>query len=196
MNVNLVRIGLLSAVLAGSTGPVAIQPATNLSALTVPEDRLPPGCRLKPAAPRAAGTIQGSVVAVSGERSLTPTNPWSGSDRRLAAAIRQRVDGVPEAPDGPPLDRRASAAYALKWADHVVEAYRATYQLADESVIDLAAVRFDDQTLARPTPPPGTRSVRRGVNSRVVLGSSVVLISAGAASSCFAAIGNYVRSLR
>lgn len=86
--------------------------------------------------------------------------------------------------------------FALKWADNVVESYRATYRSADESRIQVYAIRFDDEALAHPTPPEGTRHPPRGATSRVVLGPTVVLLSAGTSNGCFEAIGNYVRSLR
>ena len=179
----------------GSAALIEVQ-SPNLPTLTVPDDRLPPGCTLKPAEPEPLVAPQGGVRVISRESASAPTNPWSGSDRRLAAAIRQRVDGTPLQPDGPPLDRRAAEAYALKSADNVVEAYRATYRSADESLIDVFAVRFDDQSLAASTPPPGARNLPRSVTSRVVIGPTVVLISSAANSSCFQAITDYVRSLR
>jgi hypothetical protein len=197
MNMNLLRIVLAGGLFMGSTVLVEVQSVKTLALLTVSDDRLPPGCALKPAEPNpAAGPPLGVVVIPGDSGQSALTNPWSGSDRRLAAAIRQRVDGTPPQPDGPPLDRRASAAYALKWADDVVEAYRATYRSANESLIDVFAVRFDDQALALPAPPAGAMNVPRGATSRVVLGPIVVLISTGASGTCFQAISDYVRSLR
>jgi hypothetical protein len=83
----------------------------------------------------------------------------------------------------------------VKWAEDVVEAYRATYQ-TDESLITVAAIQFNDDRLATPTPPFGTRSPARGMTSRIVLGPTVVLIAAGESSGCFEAIENYLRSVR
>ena len=196
MNVNLLRIALAGGVLAGSTAVVQVQSERTLSVVTVPDDRLPAGCTLMPLEPQPSGGPQGVVVIPRDFGPSTPTNPWSGSDRRLAAAIAQRVDGMAPQPDGPPLDRSASAAFALKWADQVVEAYRATYRSADGFLIDVYAVRFDDPALALPNPPAGLRKMSRDVTSRVVLGPSVVLISTAANNGCFQAINDYVRSLR
>lgn len=81
------------------------------------------------------------------------------------------------------------------WAEDVVEAYRATYQ-ADELLITVAAIQFDDARLATPTRPFGTRSAARGMTSRIVLGPTVVLVAAGASRGCFEAIENYLRSVR
>lgn len=197
MKVNFVCAGLLGVLLCGAAASLDAQPATSLAVLTVPPGRLPSGCALNPVEPRVANATQGRVVALSDVLGpLTPTNPWSGSDRRVAAAIRHRIDGAPVEPDAPPLGRRASAAYALKWVEHVVESYLAAYRSAEQSPIEVFALRFDDQTLAHDTPPAGTRLPTRGVRRRVVLGATVVLVSAGAESSCFAAIENHVRSLR
>ena len=171
----------------------AAQPARDLAALTVPEDRLPASCRLKPVEPKPPMRAQGSVVIISGD---SGPNPWIGRDRKTVADVRRMVDGAPPELDGPPLMPREAAAFALRWADNVVEAYRATYRLTDESLINVAAVRFDDEQLATPAPPPGTRTMARGITSRVVLGPIVVLISAGASSDCFRAIESYVRSRR
>lgn len=197
MNAIVLRMALGGGLLMSSTALVEMQPGTNLAALTVPDDRLPPGCTLKPAEPKAAMDPQRGVVVIDRESGPpTMANPWLGSDRRIAAAIRRRIDGTPPQPDGPPLDRRALAAYELKWADNVLEAYRATYRSADGFLIDVFAVRFDDVAFARPAPPAGARNVRRGAASRAVFGPAVVLISSRATSSCFQAISEYVHSLR
>ena len=121
-------------------------------------------------------------------------NPLISRERQVAAEIRRLVDGAPPEPDGPPLMPRSSARL-VKWAEDVVEAYRATYQ-TDESLITVAAIQFNDDRLATPTPPFGTRSPARGMTSRIVLGPTVVLIAAGESSGCFEAIENYLRSVR
>src|SRR5262245_35334242 len=41
------------------------------------------------------------------------TNPWSGTDAKIIASIRERMYGPPRMPDGPPLDRRAAARFFL-----------------------------------------------------------------------------------
>ena len=106
------------------------------------------------------------------------------------------VDGAPPEPDGPPLMPRGAAAWASRWAEDVVEAYRATYRQADESLIIVAGIQFNDERLATLEPPAGTRSATRGMTSRIVFGPTVVLIAAGATSDCFRAIEDYLRSVR
>lgn len=201
MKVNLIRIAtriLIAAAVAGSVAAAGAQSGRDLETLTVPEARLSPGCRLKTAAPKTQVPIgtQGGVAVRSGESGPIPWNPWKGEDRRIAAAIRRVVDGSPPEPDGPPLDAEGTAAFALRWADNVVEVYAATYLSSDDSSINVYAVRFNDEKLATPAPPAGTRNVARGATNRVVLSPTVVLVVAGTRSSCFEAISEYVRSLR
>ena len=171
---------LMIGVLATSVGAGANQSARGLAAFTVPDDRLPPDCRLKPVEPKPPN--------------LEP-NPFISRERRAAAEIRRLIDGAPPEPDGPPLMPKSSARWELRWAEDVVEAYRATYQ-TDESLITVAAIQFNDARLATSTPPFGTRSAARGMTSRIVLGPTVVLVAAGASSGCFEAIENYLRSAR
>jgi hypothetical protein len=182
-------VGLLAnAVGAGAT----IQSPRALAGLTLPEDRLPPGCRLNPVVPRPPIGASG-VVVISGN---SEPNPLISQERRVAAEIRRSVDGAPPQPDGPPLMPSAAARWGSRWAEDVVEAYRATYRLADESLITVAAIQFNDPRLATPEPPMGTRSAARGMTSRIVLGPTVALIAADAGSECFRAIEDYLRSVR
>ena len=96
----------------------------------------------------------------------------------------------------PPLMPKAEAAWTARWAEDVVEAYRATYRLDDESLVTVAAIQFNDERLATAEPPFGTRPVARGTTSRIVLGPTVVQVSAAAGSDCFRAIDGYLRSVR
>ena len=169
---------LLVGLLAISVGAAAtIQPAPGLTALTVPEDRLPPSCGLRPIVARPPIGAQPGVVTISGN---SEPNPLISRERQVAADIRRMVDGAPPEPDGPPLMPRGAAAWASRWAEDVVEAYRATYRQADESLITVAAIQFNDERLATLEPPAGTRSATRGMTSRIVFGPTVVLIAAGA----------------
>ena len=187
---------LIAAGVAGTVAAAAAQTAGNLERLTVPADRLSPGCRLNPETPKVLLGPQGPVVILSGEPVTNPTNPWRGNDRRTAAAIRRQIEGPTPEPDGPPLDAAAASAFMLRWADHVVEAYGATYLADDNSPIRVYAVRFDDATRAAAEAPAGTTTAPRGASTRVVLGPTVVRVISGTRSRCFEAISEYVRSLR
>jgi hypothetical protein len=196
MNVKTLRFRiamLLAGLLAASFGAAATQPARDLSILTVPEDRLPTSCRLKPAVPRPLIAAQRGVVVMAAG---SEPNPLISRDRRVAADIRRLIDGAPPEPDGPPLMPRNATAWASSWVQDVVQAYRATYRQTDESLITVAAIQFNHERLATTEPPAGTRSAPRGMTSRIVLGSTVVLIAANASSDCFRAIESYPGSVR
>jgi hypothetical protein len=190
---------LAALLLVGLVVPGEAQFGPTLDVLTMPNRALPSDCALKqPAAkpapgPRAQGTVNRSV-----EWSPFPTNPWSGTDRKLVAEVRRVIDGTPRLPDGPPLEPRDTAVFLLKWADDIVDAHRAVYASSDGSEVGVWAVRFNHGNLAKPEPPPGTihppRS--RGFRSRLVLGATVVLVTAPASDECVRAIEGYIRSLK
>jgi hypothetical protein len=177
---------------------VAQGPIIGLETLTVPDGRLPAGCRLKPlAAPVAPDASQRSPIVVTGSSGPDlPTNPWTGRERQMMATIRRAVDGTPMQPDGPALDRRQAAQYQLRWADGVAEAYRATYVWSDGSEVEVSAVRFEEEKLAAVPPPPGGLTLVERIASRIVIGPSVVLVSARGTNSCFETIRDYIQSLR
>ena len=193
MNLRIRIAILLTGLVMSWVGTRAAQSPSGLVALTVPESRLPPGCRLKPVPSMPPRGAQRGVVVTSGH---SEPNPLISRERQVAADIRRLVDGAPPEPDGPPLTPRAAAAFASRWAEDVVEAYRATYRQSDESLITIAAIQFNDARLATQTPPMGTRGAPRGMTSRIVIGSTVVLISADASSDCFRALENDLRSVR
>ena len=187
---------VLTLFVVGAAAHVAVtaaQSESRLAALTVPAGHLPAGCGLKPDEPRQAINSQRGVVAVAG---VASQNPWISQTQGRAAWIRRLVDGVPPVPDGPPMMPKEAAAFAAKFGENVVEAYLASYRRSDGSLIDVAAIRFNDAKLATPEPPPVTRLSRRGVARRIVVGPTVVRISAYATSDCFDAIEKHMRSLR
>ena len=182
-------VGLLAiCAVAGAT-----QPAGGLAALTVPENRMAGSCRLRPVEPQPPIGAKRGMVPISGN---SEPNPLVSRERQVAADIRRLIDGAAPEPDGPPLAPRNAAAWASRWAEDVVEAYRATYQQTDQSLITVAAIQFNDERLATTERPMGTRSGARGMTRRIVVGPTVVLIAAGASSDCFRSIENYLRSVR
>ena len=196
MKVKTPRIGtamLLAVLLSASVVAAATQSSPDLAELTVPEARLPQGCRLQPVVPRPPIRADGAPVMISG---ASEPNPLITRDRRVVADIRRLVDGAPPEPDGPPLMPRAAAAWASSWAQDVVEAYRATYRQTDESLVTVAAIQFKDDRLATAGPPAGTRSAVTGMSTRIVLGPTVVLIVAETGSDCVRAIEAHLRSVR
>ena len=99
--------------------PVAVglaQTDVTLAALTVPEAKLPAGCRLQPPTPPPTRVARGDTVFVSGNPAPFfpyPTNPWVGVDRRLVVEARKRIDpfGVP---DGPPPTSAGAGANGVR----------------------------------------------------------------------------------
>jgi len=122
-----------------------------------------------------------------------PSEP-SGS----GGMVRKAIDGTARMPDGPPLESADAAAFLLKLADNVVEAYRAIYVSAGGPEVGVWAVRFNDDALAKPDPPPGMINPQRarGFRSRSVQGATVVLVTAPSSSECVRAIDSYIRSLK
>ena len=173
------------------------QSRPTLNALTVPAEALPSDCALRPPAPRPipSSRAEGTVIR-SVEYSPFPTNPWSGSDRKLVTQVRQAIDGTPRLPDGPPLEAADAAGFLLKLADNVVEAYRAAYASADGSEVGVWAVRFNDDSLPKPGRLPGTMSPPRELRSRLVQGATVVLVTAPSSNECGRAVESYIRSLK
>jgi hypothetical protein len=114
--------------------------ADPFAALAVPEQLLPPGCRLA-AAPGSPGT--GAAVRAARVGALPiDNNPWRGADRIALAAIRERVDPAQLMPDGPPLHSRDLAAFRSNLADGVEQAYAAIYESEDRTQVGVYAVQF------------------------------------------------------
>lgn len=105
-----------------------------LQQLTVPARQLPPDCVLSaaPAVARDGDTVRGGLWAVL----PITSNPWIGSDPRVVAAIRERIEPPPAVADGPPLSSAERARFRLRLAEGVEAAYAAVYVDArDRSVV-------------------------------------------------------------
>lgn len=166
---------------AADRRPVAIEE------LTVPVDHLPPGCALTPA---PSISIDGNRVRF-GLWAGFPANPWIGTDRRLMAEIRDRVDPPAALPDGPPLDARELSRYRAQLADGLEQGYGAVYSDAAQLVI-VQAVKF------APTEPAsvlasGRARVSNSSEVRVQIGRIAAIITGGGA--CSRAVGAYLATL-
>ena len=178
------RIVLLSVGLQASAAHGQLQVLTEL---TVPRSRLPTGCQLVPSPTQH---LAGSQVRVGVWAGLPiPTNPWTGTDRRTVAAIRERVDPPPLTPDPPALDSRGEAAFRLRLADGVEEAYAAVYGSEEPFLVVVLATRFGND--ANDLTPSTARnpSVARFVSGRTLIGIS------GEQSRCFGAVVDYVNEI-
>jgi hypothetical protein len=146
-----------------------------MAELTVPQDRLPPGCELAASSFKNGGRGTGGFWPGL----PIPTNPWTGTERRMVATIRSQMDGTP---------------FSLPLADGVEEAYAAIYSQGDQESIVVYALRFAG-TAAGPAQPPGYESgpvVQRV--PRIQVGPITVVLS-GERAECSYAVESYLRSL-
>ena len=175
---------LLAAVLfngAATAGQHAPARAVTISELTVPQARLSEGCGLSPAASVVDGNrVQGGLWA----NLPIPTNPWTGTDRRTIASLRQTMGGVPIA--DAPLTAQDASRYTLRLAEGVEEGYAAVYAQSATDQIVVRAFRYDSARPALDAPMPAA--------IRVDVGPLVAFIS-GNAGPCFRAVEAYLRSL-
>jgi hypothetical protein len=174
--------------LALSTPSAAFaQVATSLRSLTVPARSLPSGCALTPVDPK-----QVSVPAPF------PANPWVGTDYQHRLTLRRAIDGrsAGRFPDAPPLTPREVSALESKWADDVVEGYRATYSSATGGQIQVSAVRFNDARWATSDSPLEAAHASRRASFRIVRGATAILVTGAAYDDCFNAISGYIRTLK
>ena len=166
-----------------------------LQELTVPAAGLPTGCRV-PAKSSERSTASTGERVHSGLWTGLPitANPWAGSDRAIVAAIRERMEGAPRLPDGPPLSMRDAARHRLELADGVEEAYAAIYSQGESAdLIVVYGLRFDDvhsraDTRWISSPRENPRAIR------LALGPLAVAVH-GDGGACFQAVANHVRGL-
>jgi hypothetical protein len=190
---------LMACLLAGGFVGAAPQSGVSLSALTVPTAGLPSGCALKPPPPAPAPIARGGVTTIHGAVSLFPANPWSGTDRKIVAAVHMTIDAPPgrALPDALPVAPHDAAASELKWADNILEAYHAAYLSMDGLSVEVFAVTFNDVKLA--TTPESVSAMLnppRGLTTRLVRGAIVVRVSAPGSAQCFGTVRAYIESLK
>ena len=159
------------------------QSSLTLDRLTVPTDRLVPGCGLPP-----SNTVRLGPTKVRGGlwAGLPITsNPWSGDDRSIVAAIRERVVGSPPLPDGPPLSRPELVRFRLQLADDVEQAYAAIYGDGGRNLVTVHAVTFNEATEA------DALRARDSLPGRIFIPDRTIAAVSGV-GLCFEAVANYV----
>ena len=83
---------VLGACLAGSIASGSTQSRFPLASLTVPERNLPAGCALGTSLPQTRVFPDGTTIAEGSPSPAFPfpSNPWSGTERRIAKRIAFR----------------------------------------------------------------------------------------------------------
>lgn len=158
--------------------PGSAQSAVRLQDLTVPQERLPPGCTVSSDAPA------GLQVA---------TSPWVGEDTPILASIRQRVGPSPRVPDGPPGTPRQVAQIHREWTRDIEEGYAAVYRQAAPELVIVYGLRFSGTAGVEQV----LRDTRRQTSPRVIrvaIGRIFAVVH-GDAGPCAQAIGAYFTSL-
>ena len=194
-----ITLGLAgTSVVAQSVAPRAV----TMRDLTVPADRLPNGCSLKVIEPARQETIPApatrqAVRFIPSGPSLQPLgitlNPWTGTDRRILAALRQRVDGYwrVRLPDAPPLTSSEVSAMLLQFAQGVEEGYAATYTLEGRD-LGVWAVRF---AMPQDRPLDFHEDGGRGQNVRVIDIGAIRAVLFGDGVGCATAVETHLKSL-
>lgn len=188
-------------IVCASAGPSAQTPV-DLQTLTVPAERLPAGCALRPDAPadpQPAVVQADGALRVRTSRTVAfsaPENPWSGSDRRTVVTLRRLIEPSPELPDAPPLTMAERSELERRWVEHVTDGYWALYE-SPEGAVEVVAIAFDDPKLAAASP-----SVRdqqhtpSATSARILLNNVVVALRGASSGACFEAVAAHVRSLQ
>lgn len=167
--------------LLASTGGRA-QTAADFERLTVPLAQLPTGCRLSPAPTSSVGS--GQVRSHPWVGLPIASNPWTGDDRAVVVAIRERLVPSPPLPDGPVPTRGQLARFRLATADDVETAYAAIYVDRFDDPVVVYAITFANAVPAGVAPlswnrDPGTVRLTSGRTLFVVSGSGECATSAG-----------------
>jgi len=199
---SVVTMSIAVACLGGVIAAASTQSALSLSALTVPAASLPGGCALTPPpAPALAQVSGGGANSIQlSPRFGFPTNPWSGTDRKIVAMVHRAIDGpepVRPLPDLPPTASGGAAASERKWAENILEAYRAEYVSGDTGRVEVFAVTFSDAKLTvAPDSLSAVLNPPRETGHRIVRGATVVRVSVHTSAACFGAVRAHIESLK
>lgn len=186
---------VLAAFLAGSIAHASAQKSSALSSLTVPERALPTNCRLQPYGSPTAPVLRKGQWTTG----RFPSNPWLGADRNLVIELRRHIepDWSRSLPDALPPSASDQAALDARWAEDIVEGYRAEYYASDDAtIIEVAAVRFNTEQQAA----DATSSVRsllqlpRGTTYLRPVGTVAVRVAASATNDCFRVVDQHIRA--
>jgi hypothetical protein len=189
---------LLVSMLAAPLSAGMTQTGVTLGALTVPDAKLPTGCRLHPPTPPPTRITRGETTTIKlapAPYFPYPSNPWTGTDRRLVVESRKRIDpfGVP---DGPPPMLAERTKMEGAWVANVREGYHAGYVSPDNITVDVTAIRFDNASFVTTSRTVPDTHEPHDVSDRVTLGAMVVVVRANSKTECFSAVDAYIRGLQ
>jgi hypothetical protein len=173
------------------------QTLNSLSVLTASAAALPKGCALEPPAPITSPVPSGGATVIDVVTGAGfPSNPWSGKDLKLVAAVRKAIDGAPT-PEGPVSAELETRALELTLAANVLEAYRASYMSAEGARLEVYAITLTDPKLTRAEAPSGSNRPET-LSARLVRGATIVkLVSlTHPPNSCFDAVGTHIGLLK
>jgi hypothetical protein len=160
-----------------------------LANLTLASTRLPAGCALTPAPSERIG--EHGLRAGLWAGLPIQSNPWSGADRMVVAAIQEQVFDPFPVPDAPPPTRREGARFRLRLAEDVEEAYAAVYSDGGTHLITVYAVRY---TSASKMMPHRNVERERPRALRWTSGRTMLMVN-GEDSPCFQAVTAHVREI-
>lgn len=211
-----IALGFAAVTVAGSAAQTRNPLA--LDKLTVPASALPEGCTLRPivssqpgqlvtrSAPNAQGQVAFRVMIGGDSANAFASNPFVARERSDVYRIRTAVDGGIgglRLPDAPPLTASEVAAFQMRYVEHVVDGYWASYTTPQNDSVELYAIRFDDPSLALETRKPGAfdqpfatpRPPSAAGGQQIVKGPVVVVVRGNTSTRCFGAVWNFVQSL-
>jgi hypothetical protein len=115
--------------------------------------------------------------------------------------IRPAFNSTPllRMPDGPPLEPEDAARLRAKLLPDITEAYTASYEMPDNGRVIVMAVRYIDAKSATPEAPAGTIGAARfGAveTTRIVRGSTVIIVTGTPKHECLNAVRNHIQSLK
>ena len=200
--VRICRVVTVAAMLGAFIAHGFAQTSPALSSLTVPESALPSHCRLQPYVSPTAPVWRDGTTTVAANRWTTgrfPSNPWLGTDRDLVIELRRHIDLTQSRPlpDALPPSASDRAALDARWAEEIVEGYRAEYYVSDDgTIIEVAAVRFNTEKQTA----DATSSIRsllqmpRGATYLRVIGTVAVRVAASSTNDCFRTVDQHIRA--
>jgi hypothetical protein len=119
------------------------------------------------------------------------SNPWTGSDRKVVAGIREVIYGAPRLPDAPIMSLPALATFLLQLAEGVEEGYVAAYEHAGSLRTFVYGLRFSDGVRL-----PEVPSVRSGHATLAWIQTKrLVAVVHGGNGECSKAVAAHVKSL-